>query len=67
LEATFYIWKWKYGQFAVSEMREIRQLRDENARLKSLVADRTLDKHMLSEVNRRQFEAGMTAADRSLN
>ena len=33
-EATFYVWKKKYGQFGVSEMREMRQLRDENARLK---------------------------------
>lgn len=49
-EATFYVWKKKYGQLGLSELREIRQLRDENARLKQLVADLTLDKHILSEV-----------------
>jgi putative transposase len=54
-EATFYVWKKKYGKFGVSElreMREMRQLRDENARLKRLVADLTLDKHIRSEVIR---------------
>ena len=53
-EATFYVWKKKYGQFGVSEMREMRQLRDENARLKRVVADLTLDKHILSEVIRKK-------------
>jgi len=53
-EATFYVWKKKYGQFGVSELREMRQLRDENARLKRLVADLTLDKHILSEVIRKE-------------
>jgi putative transposase len=53
-EATFYVWKKKYGQIGLSELREIRQLRDENARLKRLVADLTLDKHILSEVPRKK-------------
>ena len=35
-EATFYVWKKKYGKFGVSELREMRQLRDENARLRQL-------------------------------
>jgi putative transposase len=39
----------RHGKFGVSEMREIRQLRDDNARLKRLVADLTLDKDILSE------------------
>jgi len=52
-EATFYVWKKKYGQLGLSELREMRQLRDENARLKRLVADLTLDKHILSEVLRK--------------
>jgi len=52
-EATFYVWKKKYGQLGGSEMREMRQLRDENARLKRLVAGLTLDKHILSEVIRK--------------
>lgn len=49
-EATFYVWKKKHGQLGVSELREMRQLREENARLKRLVAGLTLDKHLLSEV-----------------
>ena len=49
-EATFYIWKKKYGNLGVSELRQLRQLRDENARLKRLVADLTLDRHILQEV-----------------
>ena len=53
-EATFYVWKKKYGKLGVSELRECRQLRDENARLKRLVADLTLDKHILSEVIRKK-------------
>ena len=53
-EATFYVWKKKYGQLGLSELREMRQLRDENARLKRLVADLTLDKHILSEVLRKK-------------
>ncbi len=52
-EATFYVWKEKYGKLGLSELREIRQLRDENARLKRLVADLTPDKHILSEVLRK--------------
>src|SRR2546427_7411545 len=47
-EATFYAWKKKYAHLGVSELRRLRQLEDENARLKRLVDDLTLDKHMLS-------------------
>lgn len=49
-EATFYNWKKKYAGMGVSEVRELRQLRAENAKLKQLVADLSLDKHMLQEV-----------------
>ena len=42
--------KKKYGNLGVSELRQLRQLRDENARLKRLVADLTLDRHILQEV-----------------
>jgi len=52
-EATFYIWKKKYAHLGVSELRRLRQLEDENARLKRLVADLTLDKHMLTEALRK--------------
>jgi putative transposase len=53
-EATFYVWKKKYAHLGVTELRELRQLKDENARLKRLVADLTLDKHILSEVVRKK-------------
>ena len=49
-EATFYIWKRKYGNLGVNELCQLMQLRDENARLKRLVADLTLDRHILQEV-----------------
>ena len=49
-EATFYNWKKKYAGMGVSEVRELRQLREENNRLKQLVADLSLDKHLLQEV-----------------
>ncbi len=49
-EQTFYRWKKKYAGMGVTEMRRLRQLDDENARLKRLVADLTLDKQMLQEV-----------------
>jgi len=52
-EATFYVWKKKYAHLGVSEVRRQRQLEEENARLKRLVADLTLDKHMLSEALRK--------------
>ena len=49
-EATFYNWKKKYGGLGVSELRRLRQLEDENKRLKQIVADLTLDKQMLQDV-----------------
>ena len=54
-EASFYIWKKRYGNSGMTEVKELRQLRDENARLKRLVADLTLDKHILSEVVRKKL------------
>lgn len=53
-EATFYIWKKKYASLGVSELRRLRQLEEENSRLKRLVADLTLDKQILSEVIRKK-------------
>ena len=53
-EATFYIWKKKYAHLGASELRRLRQLEGENARLKRLVADLTLDKHILTEVIRKK-------------
>ena len=56
-EATFYQWKKKFAHLGVSELRRLRQLEDENGRLKRLVADLTLDKHMLSEALRKKSKA----------
>ena len=53
-EATFYLWKKKYGSLGAAEVRELRQMREENARLKRVVADLTLDKHILQEVLRKK-------------
>jgi len=52
-EATFYVWKQRYAHLGVSELRRLRQLEEENARLKGLVADLTLDKHILQETLRK--------------
>ena len=49
-EQTFYRWKKEFQNLGVSELRELRQLREENTRLKKLVADLSLDKHILQEV-----------------
>ena len=54
-EATFYFWKKRYGNLGLLEVRELRQLRDENARLKRLVADLTLDRHILQEVVKKKI------------
>jgi putative transposase len=50
---TLYSWKAKYGGMDVSEAQELKQLRDENARLKKLVADLSLDKDALQSVIRK--------------
>ena len=52
-EATFYVWKKHFGHMGVAEVRELRQLREENSKLKRLVADLTLDKHILTEIVRK--------------
>lgn len=49
-QQTFYTWRRKYAGMGVAELRELRQLREENKKLKQLVADLSLDKHMLQEV-----------------
>jgi putative transposase len=50
---TIYAWKAKYGGMDVSEAQEVKQLREENSRLKKLVADLSLDKDMLQSVIRK--------------
>ena len=51
-EATYYIWKKKYAGLALSELR---QLREENAKLKRLVADLSLGRHVLQEIVRKKL------------
>ena len=48
-EPTSYRWEKRYTGLGVTELRELRQLRDENRKLKHLVADLTLDKQILRE------------------
>ena len=54
-EQTFYRWKRKFAGLGIAELRRLRQLEEENQKLKQLVADLTLDKHMLQEVLRKKF------------
>lgn len=54
-ESTFFRWKKQYGDLGVGELREMRQLRDENRRLKGVVADLTLDKTILQEALRKKW------------
>jgi len=49
-DATFYNWRKKYGGLGPSELRRLKQLEEENAKLKRLVADLSLDKAMLQDV-----------------
>jgi putative transposase len=48
-QASFYTWKKQYAGLGIAELRELRQLREENGRLKRLVADLTLDRQILQE------------------
>ena len=54
-DATFYIWKKKFGGLGVSELRRLKQLEEENRQLKKLVADLSLDKQMLQDVLAKKF------------
>ena len=49
-QQSFYLWKKKYAGLGLSELRELRQLRDENGKLKRLVADLSLDRHIPQEI-----------------
>lgn len=53
-EATFYRWKKKYSGLGVAEIRRLKQLEEENRKLKQLVADLSLDKAMLQDVLRKK-------------
>ncbi len=54
-ETTFYRWRKKYGGLGVSELRELKQLKEENRKLKQLVADLSLDKSILQEALRKKW------------
>jgi putative transposase len=56
-EATFYNWKKKYEGLGAAELRRLRQLEEENGRLKQIVADLTLDKQMLQDVLKKSSKA----------
>ncbi|MCG8429006.1 MAG: transposase [Chromatiales bacterium] len=54
-EGTFYRWKKDYGGMEVDQVRELKQLREENERLKKLVAELSLDKAMLQDISARKW------------
>jgi putative transposase len=54
-QATFFRWRKRYGDLGVPEIRELRQLREENRKLKQLVADLSLDKTILQESLRKKW------------
>ncbi len=54
-EQTFYRWKKKYSGLEVDQVRQLRQLQEENVRLKRIAADLTLDKAMLQDVLSKKF------------
>ena len=65
-EAMYFRWKQKYDGLGPSELRRLRQLEDENLKLKRPVADLSLDKAMLLDVLSKKFEACSAAIGRSV-
>jgi putative transposase len=49
-QQSYYLWKKKYAGLGLNELRELRQIREENNKLKRLVADLSLDRHILQEI-----------------
>jgi len=62
-DATFYIWRNKFGGLEVSEMRRLRQLEEENRRLRGIVADQALDLRALKDVLQKTATARGEAED----
>lgn len=54
-EATYYVWRKKFGGLMPSEMMRLKQLEEENGKLKRIVADLALDKEMLQDVIKRKL------------
>jgi putative transposase len=54
-DATFYTWRKKYGGLELSDLKRLKQLEDENRRLKKLVADQALDIQMLRDVVKKKW------------
>ena len=54
-QATFYLWRKKFGGLGVSELRRLRQLEEENRKLKQLMADLSLDKVMLQDAHAKKL------------
>jgi putative transposase len=54
-EPTFYKWKSRYGGMTLSELQRVKELESENARLKRLVADLSLDNQVLKEINSKKW------------
>ena len=63
-ERTFYLWKKVDGRLGVGELRRVNQLEDENRKLKQLVADLSLNKHILQDVLSKSSDAWAAARDR---
>jgi putative transposase len=56
-EQTFYRWKKQFAGLGLSDLRELRSLRHENSQLKRVLADLTLDRHILQEISEKSREA----------
>ena len=66
-EATFYRWKKKFAGMGVAELRRLKQLEEENRKLKQLVADLSLDKHMLQDVLKKSGKISDATTDGPLS
>ena len=66
-EATFYRWKKKFAGMGVAELRRLKQLEEENRKLKQLVADLSLDKHMLQDVLKKSGKTSDATTDGPLS
>ena len=63
-DATYYNWKKKFGGLGPSEVRKLKQLEEENKKLKQMVADLSVDKQMLQDVLKKRFEGEAEAGSR---